>query len=169
MSLLALLLAVQASADPAPTPPLALLQAFRTYCHERRADRQAAALAAGFAPVPIAPAGGAGTETAAWEKDGIRLFEISGRADCYLSAPADCGVSANVGAVAPGDAAFEDQFVAEPDYIWLNATRHDRQIYWNLILRTAGHVRASFDRTQPTAVRMTLAGTGEIPQQSETR
>jgi hypothetical protein len=30
-------------------------------------------------------------------------------------------------------------------------------------------VRASFDETQPTAVRMTLAGTGEVPQRSETR
>jgi hypothetical protein len=171
MNLLALLLAAQAvpaSAAPAPVPPLILLQAFRTYCHERRGDRQAAALAAGFGPMPIASAGDTGGETAAWEKDGIRLFEMSGRADRYLLAPAACGVSANIGAAGDQDA-LEALFFAEPDYVWMQVTRHDRRIYWNLILRNAGLVRVAFDRTRPTAVRMSLTGTGEPPQQSGTR
>lgn len=161
MSLLALLLAAPAAqASAAPVPPLALLEAFRTYCHQRRGDRRPAALAAGFGPVPIAPAGETGGETAAWEKGGIRLFETSGRADRYLLAPATCGVSANIGAAGDEDA-LEAQFIAEPDYIWMQVTGHDRRTYWNLILRTAGLVRVSFDRTQPAAVRMTFTGTGE--------
>ncbi len=159
MNLLALFLAVQAtSAGPAPVPPMALLRAFRTYCHEQRGDRQAAALAAGFTPVPIAETG---RETAAWEKDGIRLFEMSGRADLYLLAPASCGVSANVGAAEDSNA-FEAPFIADPDYVWLEVTRHNGRTYWNLILRS-GLVRASFDRTDPAAVRMTFAGTGAEP------
>ena len=169
MSLLALLLAAQAApASAAPVPPLTLLAAFRTYCHERRGDRQAAALAAGFGPVAIAPAGDTGGETAAWEKGGIRLFEMSGRADRYLLAPAICGVSANIGAAGDDDA-LEALFVAEPDYIWMQVTGHDRRTYWNLVLRSAGLVRASFDRTQPTAVRTTFTGTGEPPEQSGAR
>jgi hypothetical protein len=148
-------------------PPLTLLQAFRTYCHERRADRHAAVLAAGFTPVPAAPPGDAGSETAAWEKDGIRLFEMSGQADRYLLLPAACGVSANVGMVEDSNA-FEAPFIADPDYLWLEVTHHNKQIYWNLILRS-GFVRASFDRTDPAAVRMTFAGTGEPLPQSETR
>lgn len=169
MSLLALLLAAQAPVVGTPAvPPLTLLQAFRTYCHERRGDRRSAALAAGFTPVPVAPAGDAGAETAAWVKDGMRLFEMSGQADRYLQAPAACGVSANVG-VAADDNAFEAPFIAQPDYIWMQVTRHDRRTYWNLILSTAGLVRGSFDRTEPTAVRMTLAGTGEPPKQGGTR
>lgn len=160
MSLLALLLAAQvAPASAAPVPPLTLLEAFRTYCHERRGDRQAAALATGFGSVANAPAGDTGGETAAWEKDGIRLFEMSGRADRYLLAPAICGVSANIGA--GNEDALEALFFAEPDYIWMQVTRHDSRTYWNLILRSAGLVRVSFDRTQPTAVRMTFTGTGE--------
>ncbi len=170
MSLFALLLAAQTpAADPPPTPPLALLQAFRTYCHERRGDRAAAALAAGFHAVPVAPAADAGRETSAWEKDGIRLFEMTGQPDRYLLVQMTCGVSANIGAAVPRDAAFEGQFSAEPDYVWMEVTRHDWRTYWNLILRTAGHVRASFDDTQPTSVHMTLAGTGVLPHQSETR
>ena len=169
MNLLALLLAAQvAPASAAPVPPLALLEAFRTYCSERRGDRRAAALVAGFGAVTIAPAGDAGGETAAWEKDGIRLFEMSGRADRYLLAPAACGVSANIGAAADDDA-FAAPFIAEPDYIWMQVTGHEGRIYWNLILRSAGLVRASFDRTRTTAVRMTLTGTGDPPQHSGSR
>lgn len=169
MSLLALVLAAQvAPASAAPVPPLTLLEAFRTYCHERRGDRQAAALAAGFGSVAIAPAGDTGGETAAWEKDGIRLFEMSGRADRYLLAPANCGVSANIGPAEDEDA-LEALFFAEPDYIWMQVTGHAGRIYWNLILRSAGLVRVSFDRAQPTAVRMTFTGTGEPPRQREAR
>jgi hypothetical protein len=163
MSLLALLLAIQTHSPGAvqePTQPMALLQAFRAFCLDSGSDRQAAALAAGFRSVP--PTGSEVRETAAWEKDGIRLFEMSGQPDRYLLAPAFCGVSANVGSAGNEDA-LEASFTALPDYVFMEVTSHDGRTYWNLFLRHAGHVRVAFDRTQPANVRMTFVGTGSTP------
>lgn len=159
LALLLAALAVPGDAPPARPSPGVLLAAFRAVCLSEGIDLRGAAAAAGFTPVPPSASD---RETAAWEKDRIRLFQLAARPNSVWPLPAMCGARADIDR-AENDDALAAPLLALPGYRFMEITGVPGQAHWNLILSGVGLVQIFIDRTQPTNLTMTFLAESKLP------
>jgi len=159
MTLAALLILAAQAASPAGASERvsqpALLEAFHAFCLAGDAPSgtpAGPALAAGFHPVPVAPPSPGWIETGAWQRGGLRLFNLSANGD--LPSSSLCGVSANIGPLG------EDNDLLGPvarltDAAFVGGNPGRPYSGWNIASRR-GLVRASIDRSDEANVGVVL-------------
>jgi hypothetical protein len=154
------------------TAPADLLAVFKTVCMQGDKTLGApntAALPRGFVPASLGsfeiPAGVA-RETAAWERDGVRISRISMQTDTRLFAGAICMVKANVGRLGR-DMAFIDPVGEAVGALF--GSGHNiggKHPQWNL-MTGSGMVQIFIDKTKPARVVVTILSDAGAPEKGQ--